>query len=141
MRKPKQNLIVDSIAFVAFIFLTTTGILMRYVLPPGSGRFLSILGLNRHDWGTIHFWIAVIFLASLATHLILHWNWIVCNIKGKKCDDAKAKFRVALGIIGLLALLALALAPIISPVQQNDFRGKGGPMHNIQKHSTTIPSH
>ncbi len=60
--KATLNFIIDVIAFTGFLFLTTTGVLMRYLLPPGSGRFASLWGLNRHEWGTIHFWISVAFL-------------------------------------------------------------------------------
>jgi hypothetical protein len=138
MRRPTLNLIIDTIAFAGFIFLTTSGILMRYVLPPGSGRMLSVFGLSRHDWGSIHFWIAIIFLASLTTHLFLHWNWIVCQIKGKKCEDNKAKMRVALGIVGFIALLAFALAPLISPIEKSDIpANRKGKMD--MKHSRSTP--
>jgi len=142
MRKPTLNLIIDIIAFAGFTFLTTSGVLMRYVLPPGSGRMLSVLGLSRHDWGTIHFWIAIIFLSSLTTHLFLHWNWIVCQIKGKKCEDNKAKLRVALGIIGLIALLAFALAPLVSPIEKSEIPGnRKGKMDMRHNRSTTGVTH
>lgn len=66
MRRPTLNLVVDSVAFAGFVFLTTTGVLMRYVLPPGSGHRTLVWGLGRHDWGAIHFWIATVFLGVLA---------------------------------------------------------------------------
>jgi hypothetical protein len=65
MNRPRLNFLIDSVAFVAFVFLTTTGILTRYVLPPGSGRFVTLWGLDRHGWGDIHFWIAVVLLGVL----------------------------------------------------------------------------
>jgi hypothetical protein len=42
---------VDAVAFVAFVFLTTTGIPARYVLPPGSGLWATLWGLDRHERG------------------------------------------------------------------------------------------
>jgi len=113
--KAALNFIIDVVAFVGFVFLTTTGVLMRYILPPGSGRFSSIWGLNRHEWGTIHFWISIAFFSVLAVHLLLHWRWIVCVITGRPSE--KSGLRAGLGIVGLLALIALSLAPVITPVE------------------------
>lgn len=115
MKKPKVNFIIDSIAFGAFFFLITTGVLMRYILPPGSGHFTTIWGMDRHQWGTIHFWISIVFFSILALHLILHWKWVVCVIKGKPHEGSG--FRVGLGVIGLLTLIAFSIAPLIQQVE------------------------
>ena len=55
MRRPALNLVVDAIAFAGFVFMTASGVLLRFVLPPGSGHRTSIWGLNRHEWGGIHY--------------------------------------------------------------------------------------
>lgn len=116
MKRPAQNFVVDTIAFIGFVFLTTTGVLMRYILPPGSGRFRVIWGLDRHGWGTVHFWIAIFFLSVLAIHLIFHWRWIATFITGKPREGSG--LRVALGIVGLVGLLGLSVAPLLSPVEK-----------------------
>lgn len=38
MRRTKINLFIDIVAFFGFVVLTTTDVLMRYILPPGSGH-------------------------------------------------------------------------------------------------------
>lgn len=106
--------IVDILAFFCFILLTSSGTLMHYVLPPGSGRWSLVWGLNRHDWGTIHFWIAVIFLAVLSIHLVLHRSFITVLFKGHSGQGSK--FRIALGLTGLIAIILLAIAPLVSDV-------------------------
>lgn len=116
--KATLNFIIDVIAFTGFLFLTTTGVLMRYLLPPGSGRFASLWGLNRHEWGTVHFWISVAFLSVLAVHLLLHWRWIVHTLTGRPSENSG--LRAGLGIVGLLALIALSLAPVITPVEVSE---------------------
>ena len=116
MRKPTRNLIVDGLAFAGFLLLITTGVLMRYVLPPGSGRRVAIWGLDRHGWGDLHFWIAVAFLALLAFHLVLHWRWIVSVLRGRPREGSG--LRVGLGLTGLAAVVALALAPLLTPVER-----------------------
>jgi hypothetical protein len=116
MRRPTLNLCIDALAFAAFVFLTTTGVLLRYVLPPGSGHFTSLWGWDRHAWGTLHFWIAVGFLSLLGVHLILHGRWIASMVRGRPREGSAA--RLALGVVGVIALVALALAPLFSPIEQ-----------------------
>ena len=116
MRRPSLNFLVDALGFTGFVFMTTTGVLMRYVLPPGSGHYTTVLGLDRHEWGSIHFWVAVGFFGVLALHVWLHWRWIVAVLRGRPREGSGA--RVALGIVGLVALLALAATPFVSPVER-----------------------
>lgn len=118
--------IVDVLAFFCFILLTSSGTLMHYVLPPGSGRWSLVWGLNRHEWGTIHFWIAVVFLAVLSIHLVLHRSFITALFKGHSGEGSK--FRIALGLTGLIAIILLAISPLISDVdnrQSNEGKSRG----------------
>jgi|APSaa5957512535_1039671.scaffolds.fasta_scaffold33064_1 hypothetical protein len=108
-------MLVDALSFIGFIMLTSTGILLHFLLPPGSGMQSSIWDLNRHQWGDIHFYIAVIFFFVLATHLLLHRHIIMNMVKGQ--DRKEARFRLGLGLTGLIVILMLASAPLISPQQ------------------------
>jgi hypothetical protein len=118
-----MNAIVDYAAFMAFVFLTTTGVLMRYLLPPGSGRHTQIWGLDRHEWGTVHFWISLTLFGILALHIILHWKWIISVIKGKPRQGSRSKF--LLGTASLFAVVALGISPIISPVEVDERARQG----------------
>jgi len=69
-------------------------------------------GFSRHEWGDIHFWISVIFLAVLAFHLILHWGWIVCMIRKQKNEYSCARFM--LGVVGLITIVMIAVVPFLS---------------------------
>lgn len=136
MHRPTLNFLIDLVAFVAFAFLTTTGILTRYLLPPGSGRWATLWGLNRHQWGDLHFWVAVVLLGVLAIHLVLHWRWILCIVKGKRPDTSG--WRVGLGLVGLIGLLGLAAAPLLAPVEQTAVpRQVGGAMPEAQAPRST----
>jgi hypothetical protein len=117
LRRTTLNFIVDFAGFAAFVLLAASGVLMRYVLPPGSGHFSTVWGLDRHEWGSIHFWVAVGFLSVLALHLFLHWRWIVTVLRGRPREGSGA--RMGLGVVGLLALLVLAIAPLLSPVERS----------------------
>lgn len=130
MKRSKLNFIFDAIAFAGFVFLATTGVLMRYVLPPGSKRFKTIWGLDRHEWGDIHFWISVVFLGLLAMHLLLHWRWIINLITGRPREGSG--FRAGLGIVGVIALLALSIAPLLSPIDTTLESRSGRDLSSVQ---------
>lgn len=123
MKRTDANFIIDCLAFVGFTFLASSGVLLTYLLPPGSGSKLSIWGMSRHDWGDVHFYIAIAVLAVLALHLLLHWSWIAAVVKGRATYGTK--YRVGLGLLAVLTLLALASAPLLSPIEQTAGAGAG----------------
>ncbi len=129
MKRPILNFLIDALSFTAFIFLVTTGVLMRYILPPGTGRLVTIWGLDRHEWGGIHFWISVAFFTLMALHLLQHWKWIINMVKGKRKEGSG--IRAGMGIIGLIMVLVIALSPVFSQVKQLPER----------ENSTTLYSH
>lgn len=130
MKRTHLNLLIDALSFGAFLFLTSTGVLLRIQLPPGSGGLagrgsgyaegqqtvVTLWGWSRHDWGTIHYWVASSLMAILAVHLFLHWKWIVCVVRGNSTD--RSGLRLGLGALGLVALVLLAVAPWMSPVAE-----------------------
>ena len=100
MKRSALNFVIDFIAFLNLLALALTGLIMKYILPPGSGGLgraahdgrgresvKTLLSLSRHQWGSIHFYLALLFIILMALHIILHWNWIknYCkfSLKGK----------------------------------------------------------
>ena len=86
----------DAAMLVLFGALAATGIVLHWVLPPGSGgrpgghpARNELLDLSRHEWGDIHFWIAAAMVALVVVHLALHWGWIkTCALRAirpRKC--------------------------------------------------------
>ena len=130
MKRSKLNFIFDAVAFAGFVFLTTTGVLMRYVLPPGSRRFTTIWGLDRHGWGNIHFWISIVFLSILSMHLQLHWRWAMNILTGKPREGSG--LRAGLAVIGVVSLLALAITPLLSPVDKTIGSRSGRDLSSVQ---------
>lgn len=130
MKRPQLNFVIDAAAFIAFLALLSTGLVLRYRLPPGSGRLEAqgggpeaegrlialVWGWTRHDWGDVHFWVALTLVAVLALHLFLHWRWIVCMVRGTESDASGWRFGV--GLASLVALVGLAAAPTIAPTRQ-----------------------
>lgn len=128
MKRTQLNFIIDALAFVTFLALLSTGLILNYQLPPGSGglhgagagpgaaqREVSVLwSWTRHEWGQIHYWIAWTLIIILAVHLVLHWNWITCVVRGKRSSEASG-IRFGLGLASVVALVALAVTPLLVP--------------------------
>lgn len=118
MRRDTLNFVVDLLALFAMMGLIATGLVQRYLLPPGSrgGRGLSLWGLGRHDWGDIHFWIAVALAALLVLHVALHWTWVCVLVTrwlrpaGAPAGAPSATRRNIAGLIFLVVLAALTAA-------------------------------
>ena len=116
------NFIIDSIAFVILMVMTSTGLLMRYYLPPGlCDKRHTMLGLQRHEWGDLHFWLALVFFSLMALHIFLHWRWIVCVVTGKSREGSG--MRAAMGIFGLVMVVILSAAPFFFPVKVAEIPG------------------
>jgi hypothetical protein len=115
-KRPSQNFLIDAASLVAFVLMAASGFLMRYTLPPGSGRGAVVFGLDRHEWGALHFWFSVVLMALLAIHLLLHWKWIVAMVRGKKPE--KSGYRLALGLVGVAGLAFLLVSPFLVPVER-----------------------
>jgi hypothetical protein len=123
MKKVTLNYWLDVIAFLEFAFLTSTGVLIEYSLPERSGRS-TVWGLTRHEWGDYHFYIAIALFATLALHIVLHWNWIVNLTRGHA--KASSGWRLLLGVLALIVVILMASAPVASPVDSVDNpRGHG----------------
>ncbi|MFC1642277.1 DUF4405 domain-containing protein, partial [Myxococcota bacterium] len=109
--------------------LAATGGLIHFVLPPGTGHSHTLLGLGRHDFGQIHFYLAVAVVVLLAIHVLLHWSWVCCAI-AKMADDATPSRRaqttwgLAL-LLGVVLILGGGLFWASSTVEQTA-TGRGG---------------
>lgn len=94
LKRGTVNFIVDLVGFVDLLGLALTGYIMKYVLPPGSGgrgfrggrgaaeeQVRELWDMSRHEWGTVHFYLAILFVFLMVVHIILHWDWIKSYFK------------------------------------------------------------
>ena len=96
------NFLLDLAGFILLVLLAVTGSIMKYILPPGSGgrgqtlhdgpgreHIKTLMSMSRHEWGNIHFILAILFLIAITLHIYLHWGWIKNYVKshlfGKTC--------------------------------------------------------
>ncbi len=80
MNRTFRNLIVDLAAAFLFLGMMATGYILRFPLPPGTNKVLTLWGFTRHQWGDIHFWLSSCFLGIVFVHIVLHWQWLVTVI-------------------------------------------------------------
>ncbi|MEK6644117.1 MAG: DUF4405 domain-containing protein [Planctomycetota bacterium] len=81
MRRSTLNLVVDAVTLLIMLAVAATGLILRYVLPPGSrgGAGLRLWEWTRHDWGDFHFYFITGMAGLLLLHITLHWAWI-CGV-------------------------------------------------------------
>lgn len=108
MRRSFLNWLIDFALFVAVLGLLLTGLLIEFILPPGSHGD-AVWSLSRHAWGEIHFWFAVAMIAVALLHVILHWGW-VCTVAMKLLDrTAVAPKRLQRHVAGAIVVALLLL--------------------------------
>ena len=131
MTKSKLNLVIDALLLLCIAAIAGIGLLMKYVLVPGYQRWviynrnveLLFWGLGRHDWGAIHFVIALVFLALLILHVVLHWGMIV-GIYRKLIPSRLVRF-ITTVILIFLTILLLIFPYFVKPEIQERGRGMG----------------
>ncbi len=111
MNRTIVNIVIDLIAACQLLGMLATGYILRFSLPPGSNKTLSLWSYTRHQWGDIHFWFSLGLLIILLVHLALHWNWIVTVI-GKRCYVAKTEHPSLLRA-GIVTSIIIALIMIV----------------------------
>jgi uncharacterized protein DUF4405 len=83
--KAKWNFIIDVLMMLLMTAMLGIGLAVKYILPPGKvrqieyggGVDLYIFGMERHQWGDIHYYLGVVLLGLLLLHIILHWSVIL----------------------------------------------------------------
>ena len=114
MKKSDWQYVVDTLLFLCIVGIALIGFLMGFILPKGpqapeSAKYF--LGLHRHQWGNIHFYLSIAFVIFVIIHLVLSWSWI----KRKARQLFKKGWGVMLGSTAAASLLILFFFWIIFP--------------------------
>ena len=131
MKKTNINLIIEALMLLCIAAIAGIGLLMKYVLVPGYlrwdiyGRNVSLFfqGLDRHQWGTIHFIVAMVMLGLLVLHVVLHWQMVVKIYRGF-LPNRIARWIVAL-LLACVTIVLLALPYFVKPEVVDQGRGLG----------------
>jgi len=121
MKRNTWNFVIDALTMAVFVGLAWTGFLIHYVLPPRLGRAkgveMFLWGWDRHDYGQVHFYLAISALALTLVHVWLHWGW-VCSTIANLFGRTKAPYARRL-IYGLIVLLLLTAGTVGSLLWAN----------------------
>ncbi|TKG97382.1 DNA-binding protein [Puteibacter caeruleilacunae] len=121
IKKSKLNLLIDILMFVIMVLVAGIGFLIRYVLVPGFQRNaiygndveLYYLGMDRHQWGTIHLWLSLALIFLLLLHIVFHWKQIVGIFKTMVPIRT---LRLALSSLLILFTIVFGIMPLfVSP--------------------------
>lgn len=130
-KRTKTNFYINLALFIVFAALIGGGILIKFVLVPGQERWLlygqnmelTFLGLDRHEWGTIHLIIGIVFFILLVFHIIFHWNVIKCLFRRYIKKPSVRSFSVALAFLLFIGLIVFPF--FIQPEKSAITRGEG----------------
>ena len=120
--KSKLNFIIDAIMFLLMGALAGIGLLIKYILLPGSERWikygrnvdLSFWGIDRHQWGHIHLIVAYVLVGFLVLHIILHWKMILCLYRKIIANKA---LRWVCGLVFTLITFVIVFAPFFINIE------------------------
>jgi len=141
MKQSKLNLLIDAIMLILMVSIIGIGLLVKYILLTGKEKWESfggnfdftLLGLDRHDWGQLHFILGLILIGLLILHLILHWKMIVGIFKKTFTNK---KIRIVLAFSLLIISIGLIVFPFLIKPKIGD------PLfnyRNFQTNSQDIP--
>lgn len=119
---------IDVVLFLCAMGLLLTGLLLAYILPPGSGRW-QVWGITRHEWGDVHFWIAMVMLGAAVLHVLLNWSWVCMVAAGLFRRDTNAPrpttcYAAGAGLILLVVLTVAAFLVLANHAKSRPETGR-----------------
>jgi hypothetical protein len=125
MSRTLINLLLDTLLLTAFAVLIWSGVIVRFVFPPGTdAKGWYLWGLGYDQWATVQFTMVAMLALGILIHVMLHWSW-VCGVvltrltrdkKAKLDDGTQTLYGVGLLIV-LLNVLGLAIAAAALTIQ------------------------
>ncbi len=86
MKKSDMKWLVNCLMFVDFCSLLVIGLILAFAFSEGGGPAAAanryFLWLHKHQWGRIHFYLAMGFVILLPIHLSFNWTWIRSTFTG-----------------------------------------------------------
>jgi len=131
MSKSKINFLIDSLMFLCMTAIAGIGFLMKVVLIPGEDRWIKygknieiyVFNMDRHQWGTVHLVIALVFLGLLLLHTILHWKLIV-GLFSNLINNKSTRKLITIVFV-LFSIFLFLFAFIVKPEMGEIIQGHG----------------
>jgi hypothetical protein len=108
MKKSDWQYLVDTLLFFSVVGIALIGFLMGLVIPKGPTAPEStkyFLGLHRHQWSNIHFYLSIAFVVFVTIHILFSWKWI----KNKSRQIFKERWNTALISTAVASVLLVFL--------------------------------
>ncbi len=117
--------------FICMTLIASIGFLIKFTLIPGRESWeiygknvdLLLFGMDRHQWGTIHLYIAFILLALLVLHIFLHWKMIV-GLYHKLITSPKIR-KISLWVFMSVSIFLIVFPFAVNPKVVDRGFGKG----------------
>lgn len=101
--------VLNLLLYLSLCGLVGTGALLTWKLVPRSrgGGGLQVLGMDRHEWGDLHFWLGATMVVVTVAHLLLNWQWL------KKIASSGKMWRLVMGLlVGLMIICGIYFLPL-----------------------------
>ncbi len=131
MDRSKTNFVINALMFLCMAAMIGIGLLMKFVLIPGKDRMLkygrqvdlSLLDMDRHEWGTIHLTIGFVLIGLLVLHIILHWSTILSMYRRLIGNQTARRTTASVFLVVCAALIAF---PFLSRPNVQEIRQESG---------------
>ncbi|WP_066631593.1 DUF4405 domain-containing protein [Labilibacter marinus] len=124
--KAKRNYYVDVIAFIPFLLLLISGIVMlKY--HAGAPYESTAMGLSGYVWTNVHKALTIIALPLVVLHLVLHANWLK-KLFTFKLKNKNKGINISLFIFFVLCVVTSLLGWLVFP--DSDIAGLLLGLHN-----------
>jgi len=124
MKKSDWQYLVDTLLFLSVVGIALIGLLMGLVIPKGPTAPEStkyFLGLHRHQWSNIHFYLSIAFIVFVIIHILFSWKWI----KNKSQQIFKKRWNTALIFMAIVSVLLIFLFWALYPRVPGAYEGYG----------------
>jgi hypothetical protein len=119
--KSNLNFVIDALMLLTICGIIGIGFMIKYVLLTGQQKWeefganldQTLLGMDRHEWGSVHLYLGFVFLGMFVLHIIFHWNMIGCMYR-RLINSIKVRRIVAvpfLSICLMIMVIPFALKP------------------------------
>jgi hypothetical protein len=103
MNPPKfqWRALISVLVTISFLVLVLSGVIL-FVSPPGriaNWTNWTLISLRKNEWGGLHIWFGVVFLAVAVVHLILNWRPLVSYFKSKLTHRVGFRWEWVVGLV------------------------------------------
>ncbi len=114
----RLNIGLNTLLFSLGLVLLGTALLLEFRMPHGrEGVQVLFLGLDRHEWGAIHWWIGLMLAFGVTLHLGLHWRWI-----WRVAASQRRGLLLGVAIVSMAVLAFFAFVPT-EPIEHQPGQG------------------